>query len=246
MVDAGQPFPSINSLSDVVTQNSDGSFDLYFAPELPEDVPEGNWIKTNPARGSPRHGPSVRRHHAVLRPNLDPRRRDQDQLTSASQVSRPGRRARPQQRGGACSAIGQHWTAGPAYGSEVGIEYSNDLAGCRVRVGPWSSRHGCWDQFGDNRVDNYIHADIHVPSPRSVLDLEAHRPCFGTKRSNRQLVAAQLPPIRHDTVVTRSARGVLLAVADQCHCVFVTMAKIDQRNLLACVEIRQHGRAGWS
>jgi hypothetical protein len=51
MVDAGQPFPSINSLSDVVTQNSDGSFDLYFAPELPEDVPEGNWIKTNPGEG---------------------------------------------------------------------------------------------------------------------------------------------------------------------------------------------------
>ena len=54
MVDAGQPFPSINSLSDVVTQNSDGSFDLYFAPELPEDVPESNWIKTNPGGGSPR------------------------------------------------------------------------------------------------------------------------------------------------------------------------------------------------
>jgi hypothetical protein len=51
MIDSGQPFPSINSLVGTVQQATDGSYDLYFAPELPPDVPEGNWIKTNPGEG---------------------------------------------------------------------------------------------------------------------------------------------------------------------------------------------------
>jgi hypothetical protein len=50
MIDAGQPFPSINSMSNVA-QNGDGSYDLYFAPQLPVDKPNSNWIKTNPDEG---------------------------------------------------------------------------------------------------------------------------------------------------------------------------------------------------
>ena len=102
--------------------------------------------------------------------------------------------------------------------------------------------------WGDNRVDNpYIHADIHVPSPRSVLDLEAHRPCFGTKRSNRQLVAAQLPPIRHDTVVTRSVRE------ESCWrsrtSATVSSSQWPRSINATCqraLKSEQHGRAGWS
>ena len=45
MVDAGQAFPSINSMSPVA-QNPDGSHDLYFGPQLPSGVRESNWIKT--------------------------------------------------------------------------------------------------------------------------------------------------------------------------------------------------------
>jgi hypothetical protein len=50
MVDAGQPFPSINSLGKV-EQNADGSYDLYFGPQLPAGKPESNWIKTVPGQG---------------------------------------------------------------------------------------------------------------------------------------------------------------------------------------------------
>lgn len=31
--------------------NEDGSFDVYFGPELPKDVPEQNWVQTKPDRG---------------------------------------------------------------------------------------------------------------------------------------------------------------------------------------------------
>ena len=51
MIDNGQPFPSINSLIGTVQQEPDGSYDLYFAPELPAEVPEGTWIKTNLGEG---------------------------------------------------------------------------------------------------------------------------------------------------------------------------------------------------
>jgi hypothetical protein len=49
MVDAGQAFPSINSMSNVA-QNPDGSYDLYFGPQLPAGKPESNWIKTVPGQ----------------------------------------------------------------------------------------------------------------------------------------------------------------------------------------------------
>jgi hypothetical protein len=51
MIDNGQPFPSINSLDTRVTANPDGSFDLYCGPELPDGVPEANWLRTNPGEG---------------------------------------------------------------------------------------------------------------------------------------------------------------------------------------------------
>lgn len=50
MIDAGQPFPSINSMS-TVDQNPDGSYDLYFGPQVPAGKSEANWIKTNPGEG---------------------------------------------------------------------------------------------------------------------------------------------------------------------------------------------------
>ena len=31
--------------------NADGSFDLYFGPELPTETPESNWVQTNPGDG---------------------------------------------------------------------------------------------------------------------------------------------------------------------------------------------------
>ena len=31
--------------------NKDGSFDLYFGPKLPENVPEKNWVQTKPGKG---------------------------------------------------------------------------------------------------------------------------------------------------------------------------------------------------
>ena len=51
MIDAGQPFPSVNSLDERVVANEDGSFDLYLGPERPADAPEWNWIATNPGEG---------------------------------------------------------------------------------------------------------------------------------------------------------------------------------------------------
>ena len=46
-----QPLPAIRSLdSDVLTQNGDGSYDVYFGPEFPEGL-EDNWVKTNEGDG---------------------------------------------------------------------------------------------------------------------------------------------------------------------------------------------------
>jgi len=46
-----QPLPAIRSLdSDILIQNSDGSYDVYFGPESPEGY-ENNWIKTNEGDG---------------------------------------------------------------------------------------------------------------------------------------------------------------------------------------------------
>lgn len=50
MIDNGQPFPSINSMSPIAA-NSDGSYDIYFGPELTEGRPASNWIKTNSGQG---------------------------------------------------------------------------------------------------------------------------------------------------------------------------------------------------
>lgn len=45
----GQPFPTIGSQSNGMTQNADGSYDVYFAPEAPEGK-EGNWLQTVPGK----------------------------------------------------------------------------------------------------------------------------------------------------------------------------------------------------
>ena len=49
-LDNGQPYPSIGSLDDL-KYNEDESVDLYFGPELPNGVPESNWLKTVPGKG---------------------------------------------------------------------------------------------------------------------------------------------------------------------------------------------------
>ena len=41
----GQAIPSINSMNDLQV-NGDGSIDLYFSPNVPDGVPESNWIGT--------------------------------------------------------------------------------------------------------------------------------------------------------------------------------------------------------
>lgn len=45
----GQPFPTIGSQTKGMTQNADGSYDIYFAPETPEGK-EGNWLQTVPGK----------------------------------------------------------------------------------------------------------------------------------------------------------------------------------------------------
>ena len=47
-----QPYPSISSQQDPPpTPNADGSVDIYFALDRPDDVPEQNWIRTLPDQG---------------------------------------------------------------------------------------------------------------------------------------------------------------------------------------------------
>ena len=50
MLANGQPAPSINSFADVAV-NDDGSITITYAPELPDGVPESNWIRTVPGKG---------------------------------------------------------------------------------------------------------------------------------------------------------------------------------------------------
>ncbi len=45
MPETPQLLPSINGYNNVMT-NGDGSIDIWFAPVLPDDVPESNWIQT--------------------------------------------------------------------------------------------------------------------------------------------------------------------------------------------------------
>ena len=42
--------PLVGSVHGAVA-NQDGSFDLYFGPELPADAPEENWVQTIPGQG---------------------------------------------------------------------------------------------------------------------------------------------------------------------------------------------------
>lgn len=44
-----QNFPTVGSQSKGMTQNADGSWDLYFAPEAPEGK-QGNWLQTVPGK----------------------------------------------------------------------------------------------------------------------------------------------------------------------------------------------------
>lgn len=46
----GQKFPSRNNQRDDLTQNADGSVDIYFGPEAPKGK-ESNWIQTVPNKG---------------------------------------------------------------------------------------------------------------------------------------------------------------------------------------------------
>ena len=45
----GQPFPTIGSQTEGMTQNADGSYDVYFAPKAPKGK-EGNWLQTVPGK----------------------------------------------------------------------------------------------------------------------------------------------------------------------------------------------------
>lgn len=45
-----QNFPTVGSQSKGMTQNADGSWNVYFAPEAPAGK-EGNWLQTVPGKG---------------------------------------------------------------------------------------------------------------------------------------------------------------------------------------------------
>ena len=45
----GQLFPTVGSQSEGIKKNSDGSYDVYFAPQAPEGN-EGNWLQTVPGK----------------------------------------------------------------------------------------------------------------------------------------------------------------------------------------------------
>jgi hypothetical protein len=45
-----QPYPSKSSQTGQLTENADGSIDLYFGPEAPEGL-ESNWTQTVPGKG---------------------------------------------------------------------------------------------------------------------------------------------------------------------------------------------------
>jgi hypothetical protein len=44
-----QEFPTIGSQTEGMTQNADGSYDVYFGPEAPAGM-EGNWLQTVPGK----------------------------------------------------------------------------------------------------------------------------------------------------------------------------------------------------
>jgi len=49
MLQSDQPFAGLNSLSEEVKANKDGSYDIYFAPKAPKGK-ESNWIQTIPGK----------------------------------------------------------------------------------------------------------------------------------------------------------------------------------------------------
>ena len=50
MLQTYNPFPSISSLTGLMEENKDGSFDIYFGPTAPKGK-ENNWIQTVPEKG---------------------------------------------------------------------------------------------------------------------------------------------------------------------------------------------------
>ncbi len=50
LINTDQQRTSLSS-TDALATNDDGSVDLYFAPELPEGVPDSNWLQTIPGEG---------------------------------------------------------------------------------------------------------------------------------------------------------------------------------------------------
>jgi hypothetical protein len=61
-----QTFPTIGSQTEGVTQNADGSWDLYFGPEAP-DGQQGNWLETVPGKS----WFAILRMHAPTEPWID-------------------------------------------------------------------------------------------------------------------------------------------------------------------------------
>ncbi|MDV6292713.1 DUF1214 domain-containing protein [Rhodococcus aetherivorans] len=54
MLDTPQRFSKVGSQGyprRAATADPDGSTTVHFAPELPDGVPDGNWIQTTPGRG---------------------------------------------------------------------------------------------------------------------------------------------------------------------------------------------------
>ncbi len=50
IIKTDQPWPSIHSGCKNIVRNTDGSVDIWFGPDPPEDK-ESNWIKTIPGKG---------------------------------------------------------------------------------------------------------------------------------------------------------------------------------------------------
>jgi hypothetical protein len=50
MLQTDQEYAGVNSLGDGLKQNADGSYDVIFAPNLPDGVDERNWIQTIPGK----------------------------------------------------------------------------------------------------------------------------------------------------------------------------------------------------
>ncbi len=49
MLQTDQPYPTVGSQTEGIRMNEDGSYDIYFAPEVPEGY-ENNWLQTIPGK----------------------------------------------------------------------------------------------------------------------------------------------------------------------------------------------------